>query len=98
LARENLKTWRTIMNRFAKMSLAAAALSLTALSAMPASAAEIVVSLRGKTANQVSTEIQAAALKVCRAEFARVPLSTLTTCAAEVAQDTKNQLPASLTQ
>ena len=86
------------MNRFAKMTLAAAALSLTALSSAPASAADIVVSLRGKTADQVATEIQTAAMKVCRAEFARVPLTTLTTCAAEVAQDTMNQLPASFTQ
>ena len=83
------------MNRFAKMTLAAAALSLTALSAVPASAADIVVSLNGKTANQVSAEIQTAALKVCRAESTRMPLSALMTCTAEVAQDAVSQLPAS---
>ncbi len=82
------------MNRFAKMSLAAAALSLTALSAVPASAADIVVSLRGKTAEQVSAEIQVAALKVCRAEVARVPLSSLMACTADVAQDALNQISA----
>lgn len=82
------------MNRFATMTLAAAALSLSALSAVPASA-DVVVSLRGKTADQVTAEIQAAAMKVCRAEVARMPLSTLTACAADVAQDTMAQLPAS---
>jgi hypothetical protein len=82
------------MNRFAKMTLAAAALSLTALSAVPASAADIVVSLRGKTAEQVATEVQAAALQVCRDEYARAPLSTVVTCASTLAQDTLNQLPA----
>jgi len=86
------------MNRFAKMTLAAAALSLTALSAVPASAADVVVSLRGKTADQVNTEIQSAALKVCRDEFARVPLSSLIACTAGVAQDAMNQLPASITR
>lgn len=82
------------MNRFAKLTLAAAALSLTALSAVPASAADIVVSLRGKTADQVTAEIQVAAVKVCRAELARVPLSSLSACAADVVQDTLSQLPA----
>ncbi len=81
------------MNRFAKLTLAAAALSLTALSAVPASA-EVVVSLRGKTADQVTAEIQVAAVKVCRAELARVPLSSLSACAADVVQDTMSQLPA----
>jgi hypothetical protein len=84
------------MTRFAKITLAAAALSLTALSAVPASANDIVVSLRGKTADQVTSEIQVAALKVCRAEVARVPLSSLMTCAADVAEDAINQLPPSL--
>ncbi len=89
-----LKTLENIMNRFTKLTLAAAALTMTALSAVPASAADIVVNLRGKTAEQVSTEIQTAALKVCRAEVARVPLSSLMTCASDVAQDAMNQLPA----
>jgi hypothetical protein len=84
------------MNRFAKTFLAVAALSLTALSAAPASAGDIVVSLRGKTADQVSAEIQIAALKVCRAEVARVPLSSLIACTADVTQDAISQLPASL--
>ena len=56
---------------------------------------DIVVSLRGKSADQVAAEIQTAALKVCRAEIARVPLATLTACAADVAEDAMNQLPAS---
>ncbi len=84
------------MNSFAKLTLAAAALSLTALSAVPASAADVVVSLRGKTADQVTSEIQTAALKVCRAEVARVPLSSLMSCTADVTQDAMSQLPASL--
>lgn len=85
------------MTRFAKIALAAA-LSMTALSAVPASAADIVVSLRGKTADQVSAEIQMAAVKVCRAEAPRVPLSSLVACTAGVVQDTMNQLPASFGQ
>jgi hypothetical protein len=83
------------MNRFAKLTLAAAALSLTALSAVPASAADIVVSLRGKSASQVASEIQVAALKVCRDEVARAPLSSLMTCTVDVAQDAMSKLPAS---
>ena len=83
------------MNRFAKLTLAAAALSLTALSAVPASAADVVVSLRGKTADQVNAEIQVAAVKICR-EATRAPLTQLLACTADVAQDAINQLPATL--
>lgn len=81
------------MNRFAKLTLAAAALSMAALSAVPASA-EVVVSLRGKTAEQVTAEIQVAALKICR-DAGRVPLAQLSACTTDVTQDAMNQLPAS---
>jgi hypothetical protein len=81
------------MNRFAKLSLAAAALSLAALSAMPASA-DVVINLRGKSAEQVKAEIHAAATDICRAD-AHMPLASLNACVDGVVQDTKNQLPAS---
>ena len=83
------------MNRFAKMTLAAAALSLTALSAVPASAADVVVSLRGKTADQVNAEIQVAAVKICR-EANRAPLAQLLACTNDVTEDAISRLPASL--
>jgi len=83
------------MNRFAKMTFAAAALTLGAMSALPASA-DIVVSLRGKTAQQVSAEIHAAAVSVCRQEALMSPLVDRAACVAGVIDDTMAQLPPAL--
>ena len=81
------------MNRFAKLTFAAAALTLGALSAAPASAADVVVKLAGKSPSQISTELQQAAKSVCRDEVHRSPLIDLTSCIDFVYNDAVAQLP-----
>jgi hypothetical protein len=61
---------------------------------MPASAGDIIVSLRGKTAQQVTAEIQAAAISLCR-EDGRVPLGVMQVCVDDLKRSTMSQLPAS---
>jgi predicted transglutaminase-like cysteine proteinase len=81
------------MNRFAKLSFAAAALTLTALAAAPASAADVVVKLGGKTPAQISAELEKAAKSVCRDEVQRTTLIDLTSCIEFVFNDAVAQLP-----
>ena len=84
------------MNRFAKLTFAAAALTLGALTAAPASAADVVVKLAGKSSEQISTEIQKAAKSVCRDQVQRSTLIDLTSCIEFVFNDAVAQLPASI--
>lgn len=81
------------MNHFAKLTFAAAALTLGALSAAPASAADVVVKLGGKSPEQISTEIHKAATRVCRDELMKSTLVNLTDCIEFVFNDTVAQLP-----
>ena len=81
------------MNRFAKLSFAAAALTLSALSAAPASAADVVVKLSGKSPAQISAELEKAASRVCRDEVTRTALIDLTSCIEFVFNDAVAQLP-----
>ena len=81
------------MNRFAKLSFAAAALTLTALAAAPASAADVVVKLGGKTPAQISAELEKAAKSGCRDEVQRTTLIDLTSCIEFVFNDAVAQLP-----
>ena len=62
------------MNRFAKLTFAAAALTMGALSAAPASAGDIVVKLAGKKPDQISTELERAATRICREEALKATL------------------------
>ncbi len=80
------------MNRF-KLTLAAAALTLGALSAMPASASDIVVKLNGKSATQIGNELHAAATRVCRDELLKSSLVDMTSCIEFVFNDAVAQLP-----
>ena len=84
------------MTRFAKLTLAAAALSLTALAAMPASAADIVVSVKGKTPAQIKADLRAAASVICNEESYRTTLGTFTSCVDLVYEDAMSQLPVAL--
>ena len=84
------------MNRFAKITLAAAALSLTALSAVPASAADVVVKLGGKTPAQISTELSQAAARVCRDQALKATVGSLSGCIDFVYNDAVAQLPATI--
>lgn len=84
------------MNRFAKLSLAAAALTFSALSAAPASAADVVVKLGGKSPEQISVELQKAASRVCRDELLKSTLVDLTDCIEFVFNDAVAQLPPSI--
>ncbi len=81
------------MTRFAKLAFAAAALTMTALAAAPASAADITVKLVGKSPNEISTEITKAATRVCRDEVMRTALIDLTSCIEFVYNDAVAQLP-----
>lgn len=81
------------MNRFAKLGLAATALTLSALAAAPASAADIVVKLGGKSPEQISTELEKAASRVCRDELLKATLVNLTDCIDLVFNDAVAQLP-----
>jgi hypothetical protein len=81
------------MNRFAKLSFAAAALTFSALSAAPASAADVVVKLAGKSPDQISTELQKAAVRVCRDEMLKATLVNITDCIEFVYNDAVAQLP-----
>ena len=83
------------MTRTIKIALTAAALSFSALSAMPALAGDVVVSLRGKSDEQALADIKAGAVTVCRAEMVRQPLGDMTACTNDVVQDTLKQLPKS---
>lgn len=82
-----------MMNRFAKLSFAAAALTLGAMSALPASAADVVVKLGGKSPSQISVELEKAAKTVCRDELAKSSLFNLTDCIEFVFNDAVAQLP-----
>lgn len=81
------------MNRFVKLTFAAAALTLGALSAAPASAGDIVVKLGGKSPEQISTELEKAAKSVCRDEMLKATLVNLTDCIEFVFNDAVAQLP-----
>ena len=85
------------MNRFAKLTFVAAALTLGALSAAPASAATapngITVKLTGKSSAQIGTELHNAAKIICRDEFQKSALVDLTSCIELVFNDAVAQLP-----
>ncbi len=81
------------MNRFAKLTFAAAALIMGALSAAPASAGDIVVKLAGKSPEQISLELDKAAKSVCRDELLKATLINLTDCIEFVYNDAVAQLP-----
>jgi predicted transglutaminase-like cysteine proteinase len=81
------------MNRTAKLTLAAAALALGALSALPASAADIVVKLGGKSPEQISVELHKAATTVCREEMRKATMVNMTDCIEFVFNDAVAQLP-----
>jgi hypothetical protein len=81
------------MIRTAKLTLAAAALALSALSAAPASAGDVVVKLAGKSPEQISTELQKAASRVCREEMLKATLINITNCIDFVYNDAVAQLP-----
>ncbi len=81
------------MNHLAKLTFAAAALTLGALSAAPASAADIHVKLGGKSPDQISAEIHKAATRVCRDEMLKATLVTITDCIEFVYNDAVAQLP-----
>jgi predicted transglutaminase-like cysteine proteinase len=81
------------MNRFAKLGLAATALTFSALAAAPASAADIVVKLGGKSPEQISVELEKAASSVCRDELLKATLVNLTDCIEFVFNDAVAQLP-----
>ncbi len=85
------------MNRFAKLTFAAAALTLGALSAAPASAGDIVVKLGGKSPEQISLELDKAAKSVCRDELLKATLINLTDCIEFVYNDAVAQLPPTIT-
>ena len=84
------------MNRYANLSFAAAALTFSALSAAPASAADVVVKLSGKSPEQISTELEKAASRVCRDELMKATLVNLTDCIEFVFNDAVAQLPPSI--
>lgn len=82
------------MTRTAKLTFfAAAALALGALSAMPASAADIVVKLGGKSSEQIGAELHKAAAVICREEMTRATLISMTNCVEVVFNDAVAQLP-----
>jgi hypothetical protein len=81
------------MNRYAKLTFAAAALALSALSAAPASAADIVVKLGGKTPDQISAELEKAATVICLEQKFAPVLMSLTNCVDAVFNDAVAQLP-----
>jgi hypothetical protein len=81
------------MNRFAKLTFAAAALTLGALSAAPASAGDIHVKLAGKSPEQIGIELQKAATTVCREEALKASLGNITNCIDAVFNDAVAQLP-----
>lgn len=84
------------MNRFAKLTLAAAAtLSLASLAALPAKAEDVSVSLKGKSAEQIKADLYAAASVVC--EDAGMKSSVVTdgfsTCVKLVYEDALKKTP-----
>jgi hypothetical protein len=81
------------MNRYAKLTFAAAALALGALSALPASAADIVVKLAGKSPAQISTEVRTAAKTICKEDVARWTQIDMNSCIDFVFNDAIAQLP-----
>lgn len=81
------------MTRTAKLTFAAAALALGALSAAPASAADIVVKLGGKSPEQIGAELHKAAAEVCRDEMTKAILVSMTNCVEVVFNDAVAQLP-----
>lgn len=82
------------MNRFAKLTLAAgAALTLTAF-ANGASAMDITVPLKGKSAEQIKADVRAAATTICRDSFRDVLLGQLATCVEMVYDDAMTRVPA----
>ncbi len=82
------------MTRFTKLTFAAAALSLGMLSALPASAADVVVSLKGKSAAEIKTDIRAAAEVVCRdAHDHKTLLGGFMSCVDAVYDDAMQQIP-----
>ena len=82
------------MNRFAKLTFAAAALSLTAMAALPASAADVTVSLKGKSAAQIKADLRAAAEIVCNQDYSRTLLGGFSSCVQSVYEDALAQVPA----
>jgi hypothetical protein len=81
------------MNRFAKLTFAAAALTLGALSAAPASAADVHVKLAGKSPDQIGAEIHKAATRVCRDEMLKATMISISDCIEFVYNDAVAQLP-----
>ena len=81
------------MIRTAKIAFATAALALGALSALPASAADIVVKVAGKSPEQVNYELRQAAKPVCLEEFQKATLITMNNCIDVVFNDAMAQLP-----
>ncbi len=84
------------MTHSAKLAFAAAALTLGALSAMPASAADIHVKLSGKTAEQIGAELRTAAKAVCDEEMQKATMISMTHCIDAVFNDAVAQLPPSI--
>jgi hypothetical protein len=82
------------MNRFAKLTLAAgAALSISAFAALPASAMDILVPIKGKTTEEIKTDIRAAAVTICRDGFRDALLGQLATCIEMVYDDAMTRVP-----
>jgi hypothetical protein len=82
------------MNRFAKLTLAAgAALSISAFAALPASAMDIVVPIKGKSAEQIRTDIRTAAATICREGFRDAPLGQFASCIEQVYDDAMTRVP-----
>ena len=75
------------MNRLAKLTFAAAALSLGALAALPASA-DVVVSIKGKSPEEIKTDLRAAAGVVCvESGFRSGIMTTFSSCVDMVYED-----------
>jgi F420-0:gamma-glutamyl ligase-like protein len=83
------------MTRFANIAFAAAAaLTLGALTAMPANAADVTVSLKGKSSEQIKADLMAAAKVVCKdTDMTHSLLGAFPTCVEIVYEDAVAQLP-----
>jgi hypothetical protein len=76
------------------VTIAAAALSLTALAALPASATEITVSLQGKTAAQIKADLRAAAEVVRKTDYSTTLMGGYASCISAVYDDALAQAAA----